>query len=299
MYHLATARVCVLDSYSIALSILPHQDDLFALQMWHALGAIKQFGYQAIGQPGGRNETVARAMHMHRNYDVVTCGGPGSIHAFAAAFDVDPATVVPLGLPRVDYLRAASEQRAASGATPALADLVARFPRLADSSKPVVLYAPTFRWHRKSAYRQVVEAFASAGVTLVVKPHDLESATVSGPHVVDATGVDILDLLPACDVVITDYSAVAFEAACIQKPVHFYVYDIEEYRSAQGLNFDPLVEMPGESTTDLAELVGRVTSLDYNAEVAEAFRQRFVPPAGAACTANIADLLLSHLRGVK
>lgn len=295
MYHLATSRVCVLDGYSVPLSILDHHDDLFVMQLWHALGAIKQFGYQSIGQPGGRSAGIARAMHMHRNYDVVLCGGPGSIQAFATAFDVDPQTVLPLGLPRVDYLRDACKRLNASTPVPTTAMLHERYPRLADSSKTVVLYAPTFRWHGGSAYRNVIEAFAEDAVTLVIKPHDLESVTIPDARVIDATGIDVLDLLPMCDAVVTDYSAVAFEAACIEKPVYFYVYDIDEYRSAPGLNIDPLVEMPTMAFTDIAPIATRIREGHHDVEAVRAFCERYGPPGDRACTPRIAESIIDHV----
>ena len=293
MYHLATSRACVLDSYCVPLSILNHQDELFVVQLWHALGAIKKFGYQSIGQPGGRSAGVARDMRMHRNYDAVLCGGPGSVATFASAFDVDPRIVLPLGLPRVDYLREA--QRSATPA-PSVTALRERYPRLADESKTIVLYAPTFRWNGESAYRAVIDAFAASDITLVIKPHDLDSATVPEAHVVDATGVEVFDLLPMCDVVLTDYSAVAFEAACIDKPVYFYVYDVEEYATARGLNLNPLEVMPGVSSTRIEDLVSGIAELDYNAEVAKAFLKDFAPPHDARCTAEIGNLIFSHLQ---
>lgn len=295
MYHLATARVCIVDGYIVPLSILDHQDDLFVVQLWHALGGIKQFGYQSVGQPGGRSAAIARSMHMHRNYDVVLCGGPGSIAVFAEAFEMSAETVLPLGLPRVDYLRDACADPARPVVTPALSDLIGRYPRLRDRSGSVVLYAPTFRSHRGSAYPEVIAAFANSGLTLVVKPHDLESVDLAFDHVIDATGIDVLDLLPLCDAVVTDYSAVAFEAACIGKPVYYYVYDVEAYRRDRGLNIDPLLTMPSMSSVDIDELVIAVTERREDIEAVCAFREAYVPPQDVRCTTSIADLVFTHL----
>ena len=50
MYHLATSSVCVLDAYWPAVSILHHKKSLTVIQMWHALGKIKQSGYQTLGK---------------------------------------------------------------------------------------------------------------------------------------------------------------------------------------------------------------------------------------------------------
>lgn len=293
MRELATARVCVVDGYIVPVSVLAHRSELTVIQMWHALGAIKYFGYQSVGRSSGRPEKVARAMRMHRNYDVVVCGGPGAVPAFAQAFDVVRDSVMPLGLPRVDYLLAQSAQDAA--VPPAIAELKRRNPRLSDAGRMRVLYAPTYRRHQATAFRQVVEAFAGERFTLIVKPHDLEDAPVDGEHVVDASGVDVCDLIGLADAVVTDYSAVAFEAAVLEKPLYFWVYDIEEYSHAQGLNLDPRADFPDSTFTDVERLVEALAGGGYTVEALCAFRERYLslPPQG--CTAAIADLVDDRL----
>jgi CDP-ribitol ribitolphosphotransferase len=297
MYHLATSRVCVVDGYIVPVSILSHNDRLFVVQMWHALGAIKQFGYQSLGRPGGRGVDVARTMRMHRNYDAVLCGGPGAVPAFSSAFDVDPGIVLPLGLPAVDALRhAAAEHSAGAPPSEAVTHLRERYPRLADRSKTVVLYAPTFRKNGEIAYQDIVRALGPERFTLVIKPHDLEEADVSGEHVVDASGIAVVDLLTECDIVVTDYSAVAFEAFAIERPVYFWVFDIEQYRSAQGLNIDPLEVLPDVSSTSISDIAAWIVAGAYPADAVAAFARDHVPPRGRQCTRDIAELVLSHVR---
>ena len=71
MYHLATSRGCIIDSYVIAVSILHHKKNLVIIQIWHALGAIKQFGYMTLGKKAGHSERIAKIMNMHGNYTAV------------------------------------------------------------------------------------------------------------------------------------------------------------------------------------------------------------------------------------
>ena len=58
MYHMATSSVCVLDAYWPAVSILKHNESLTVIQMWHALGKIKQSGYQTLGRESGRSADI-------------------------------------------------------------------------------------------------------------------------------------------------------------------------------------------------------------------------------------------------
>lgn len=295
MRHLATASVCIVDGYIVSVSILTHRPELTVMQMWHALGAIKRFGLQSVGREGGRPVKVAESMQMHRNYDVVLCGGPGSIPAFAEAFGVAESAVRPLGLPRVDYLLERST--ATDGEPPAIVDLRRRFPRLDETGRVRVLYAPTFRRGRTSAFDGVVHAFDDERFTLIVKPHDLEPGVASGAHVVDASGVDALDLLLLADVVITDYSAIAFEASVIEKPIYFYVPDIDGYRESHGLNIEPLEDMADVASTDIVDIVRMVAKPAGADSLSRAFRERYVVMLKGGCTAAISDLVSGALHG--
>jgi CDP-ribitol ribitolphosphotransferase len=295
MWHLASSRACVVDGYVIPVSILDHRPGLFVVQMWHALGAIKRFGYQTVGSPGGHAESLARAMRMHRNYDLVLCGGPATIPVFAEAFRVDPSIVAADGLPRMDYLRDGAEALKAGSLSPGAARLREGCPVLGDESRTVVLYAPTLRPGGADRYRDVTGAFAGERYTLIVKPHPLESARFEGDNVVDASGVDVLDILPMCSAVITDYSAVAFEAAVIDVPVHFYVYDIEEYRRAFGLNVDPLIEFPQAASRSILDVAGRIEAGDTHPEVTALLKERYAS-APQGCARRVAARILTAMK---
>ena len=291
MYHLATSRACVVDGYVIPVSLLDHRPGLFVVQMWHALGAIKKFGYQSVGRPGGRSAGIAGAMRMHRNYGLVLCAGPATVPVFAEAFGVDAKIVVPLGLPRIDYLIATAEGRAKGSLPPGAVAFRDAHALLADTDRRVVLYAPTFRTGGADRYRDVADRFADARYTLIVKPHPLESARIEGANVINAGGADILDVLPLCSAVITDYSAVAFEASVMDTPVYFYVYDHDEYARDYGLNIDPLVEMAQVSSRDIAELADRIDSGETHPELMERFKDRYAS-APAGCAGRIAATIL-------
>jgi len=299
MYHLATARVCIVDGYIIPVSLLTHRPELLVIQTWHALGAIKKFGYQSLDLPSGRPSALAQRMRMHRNYDLVLCGGPATVGFFAEAFGVEESTVKPLGLPRVDYLLEHAGDAAAEPVPRRVAELRQRFPLLADRSRRKVLYAPTFRRNRPEHYQEVIARFASDSYTLIVKPHPLVAADISGANVVNAGGVDILDILPLSDVVITDYSAVAFEAAVLDKPLYFYVFDIDDYMREHGLNVDVLAEMDGVASRDLDTIGKLIESGSYDRAPLQTLKERYLSVAGGGCTQRIAAVVVDHLAEVE
>ena len=104
MYYLATCRVCVLDAYWPAVSMLHHKKELTVIQIWHALGKIKQSGYQTLDRKSGRSEFMAEDMSMNRNYDYVIAGGSAWNEYYCKSFDIDSDRILNIGLPRRDYL---------------------------------------------------------------------------------------------------------------------------------------------------------------------------------------------------
>ena len=83
IWHVATAELCLVDGYVPAVS-LPLRHRSRVIQIWHAPGAIKKFGYQAVGTPAGRSRRAAESLRMHRGYDYVVAGMPGAVLKDAA-----------------------------------------------------------------------------------------------------------------------------------------------------------------------------------------------------------------------
>ena len=104
IYHLATSKIVILDSYCIAVSVLEHRNSLLIIQIWHALGALKKFGYSILDKKEGTSSRIADLMKMHKNYSYVLASGEYCRVYFAEAFHqpIDKIKVFPL--PRLDLL---------------------------------------------------------------------------------------------------------------------------------------------------------------------------------------------------
>lgn len=293
IYHAATSRVCVLEGYIPAVSIPRLDDQTRVIQLWHALGAIKKFGYQSIGTSAGRSLEESEALRMHKNYDWVVAAGPGAVQSYGEAFGYDESVVKPLGMPRMDYLFSDNESRIQRSRS-----LCERFPFLRVGGDTRVLYVPTLRkgegadgWLTREV-ANLAKAFAPYGCTLIVAGHPLDKGCDSAledayPHVHVVRGVASIDLLGSADCVITDYSAIAFEAGLIGKPVWFYVPDIDDYRISPGLNIDPLAEFPDGAFADACDLA-RTIADGRDPACFRRFVCRYFKDIGAGCTERLA-----------
>lgn len=292
MYHLATASVCVLESYWPVVSLLNHRDSLTVIQMWHAIGKIKQSGYQTLDKSYGRSKLMVELMNMHKGYDVVIASGKSMNCYYCASFGVHEEQLLNIGLPRIDYLLNVQQQKQNRVL------LLEKYPQL--QGKTIVLYAPTFRKGAVVDYSGLIERFRSDRFALIVKPHPnqkLNDAGAMEPY--RYRKLTTLQVLTACDLVITDYSAISFEAAVIHKPIYYYLFEHQDYLRSNGLNINPYDEMPKNTYEDIDLLINAIETGTYDTEALLAFRKRYLPDELGTSTSRLARLIVDCIKDGK
>ena len=110
MYNIATSKVVILDSYCIPVCILKQKKKLVVIQIWHALGSLKKFGYSTLGKKDGRDEKLAKVMKMHHNYTYILTSSNSSKEPFREAFNAKLEQMKVMNLPRVDFLQSEEEK---------------------------------------------------------------------------------------------------------------------------------------------------------------------------------------------
>lgn len=285
MYHLATSRVCVLDAYWPAVSILHHKDKLTVIQMWHALGKIKKSGYQTLGKESGRGEKIAKLLRMHENYDIIIAGGKAWNPYYCASFHTAENKLLNIGLPRIDHLlkKEAANREAALKAYPVLAE------------KQVILYAPTFRRNIELNWQNLLEEIDFDQYILIIKGHPNQKIECDADGVLLCPDFKAVDLLAVCDYLITDYSAIAVEGAILNKKTYYYLYDYEEYTEKNGINVNPFESMPGCAFKDAGALIRNLESGDYNQKALDDYREKYLPEELGTSTEKLAETVIRNL----
>ncbi len=266
MYYLSTSKAAILDTYSITVSCLNHKKSLKVIQMWHALGAVKRFGLQSVGTKEGRNEKISKAMCMHKNYDYVLAPSKATAEFYMEAFGCDAKKMKICSLPRVDAIL--SEDTAA-------ARFFSENPAL--SGKTIVLYLPTFRDREAYIAQQIKAEFRDQeNYHLIISPHPLFSKISIEPEFSYNGSFSSIELMKIANVIVTDYSACAFEAALLMKPLYFFVPDYDEYCVERGINTDIKAELPDAVFEKADELLSAVKSGNYNYNALYAFKSKYV-----------------------
>lgn len=283
LYHLATAKVCVLDSYWPAVSALPHRSELVVYQLWHSLGKIKQSGLQTLGRVQGRDHHTAGVMQMHQGYDYVLAGAEIWNPKYVESFGVEEKQILNFGLPRADYL-VNERQRIA-------ARIRAKYPTL--GKKPVVLYAPTFRRgiDAEGAIR-LSEAIDSDKYDLVIKMHASDSLLMPTSGHFQVSGFSATELLTVADYLVTDYSSIALEAAILDVNTFYFTYDREDYLRHNGLNIDLDTEMPGCVFERVEDLV-HALNIPYPTQTLRAYKQKFIIKDLGHSTADLVNHIVT------
>ena len=232
MYHLATARICILDGYCIAACVLRHHKCLRIYQIWHAVGLLKNFGYAAQGLREGSSERTIRIMRMHRGYHRILCSSEALIPEIARCYDAREEQFLPLGLPRLDFLTNQEEMARCK------AKILSACPSLA-GDKPIILYAPTFRKGGNHIRPHLEKAINLEHYHFIEKSHGgkVQIHTSEGISSMDDvySGVEWISV---ADFVVSDYSAIMFEALAANRPVVLFCYDLEDYGVDRGFAID-------------------------------------------------------------
>ncbi|MGN0531930.1 MAG: CDP-glycerol glycerophosphotransferase family protein [Eubacterium sp.] len=265
MYYLATSKVAILDTYSITVSCLKHKKSLKVIQLWHALGALKKFGLQSVGAKDGRDESVSRAMCMHKNYDYVIAPSPATAKFYMEAFGVDQSKIKICPMPRVDRIIDGEAKTT---------EFFSLNPGV--GAKKIVVYVPTFREREAYITQMLKTEFEDMeDYQLIISPHPLSKVHQEEKYLPNGS-FSSLDLMKIADIIITDYSACAFEAALLMKPLYFFVPDYKEYNSDRGVNIDIKEEMADAVFEQADELVAAIKVGNYDMAALYSFKDKYV-----------------------
>ena len=282
MWELASAKIAILDTYSIPVSCLKHKESLKVFQIWHALGAVKKFSLQSAGKAQGRDLGVAKAMSMHKNYDFVIAPSEKTAEFYCEAFGCTEDKIVIASLPRVDVI---------SDGNSRYNEFIELNPEYKD--KKLLAYLPTFRDGDSEYIKRLYDAFKdNENYALIVSPHPATSA--SEEYAFNGS-FSTYDLAKLSDGIISDYSATAIECSLLNKPLWFFVPDYEKYKAEKGLNIEIKNEFSGSCFENENELLNAIQGDSYDFDNLKRFSYKFVENKGTDNTAKLACIICNQL----
>lgn len=295
IFHLNTAKVIVTDNYFVELAGLKLRHGASCIQIWHANGALKKFGWEDKAAQQRTAVDKKRFQAVYKRFTNVVVGSDEMATIFQKSFLQDEAQMLKIGVPRTDYFFDEAKLQASTDWT---------LNSLKLSNKKKLLYAPTFRddeLHSTSLHLNIAEMKQALGddYQLILKLHpsisnDLEK--LEDDFIVYANKeTPIETLLPVVDILITDYSSIPFEFALLEKPMIFYTYDLQEYNKARGLSDDYLETIPGPHVFTTTELIEEIKKASFDLGKVRQFAAKWNKYSDGHSSARFVSLLKERL----
>ena len=291
MYHMATSKVIVLDTYCIVASLLHHRKSLKIIQLWHSMGTMKLFGYTALGSEEGSSVRLAETMHMHENYDYFVAASENYSEHLARGFRCDKRRAFICPLPRYDLLKSASYKAQKRR------EIFNKYKGLQNGKN--ILYCPTFRRDEarmEEAVQQLIRSLPH-GFNLIVKLHPLSKIKVSGLHVWCLKEFSTFESLFVADYIISDYSCVIYEAGILELPLCFYIFDFKEYIGKRGFAISFQDEVKGVIAQEAEPIMEAIENNRFDMQEIRSFIGKYVTETDSA-TRKLTEFIV-HIGGLK
>lgn len=249
------------------------------IQLWHACGALKKFGYDSIDDiPSFYKGNV------YKNYDFVTVSSNFCVDSFTTAMKQKNKSVQPLGISKTDYyfnqdFKQKTEKKFYREHKKAI-------------NKKIVLWAPTFRGKAIDPYiegldkiKRLEEKLEKANYYLISKLHPHHNKTTN----LRTSKLFTEELITISDILITDYSSILFDFLLVKDDIILFTPDIQEYQKNRGFYFN-YNDIPGVQINNVQGIYDYIVTNKYkNIDKLKlnSFREKFLSNCIGNSTKNI------------
>lgn len=274
------------------------------LQTWHGT-PLKRLGHDI---QVSENATFYRSgmsyKEMCKSYDVdverynyMISPNKFCTEVFQSSFGINRERLIETGYPRNDFITNATKEE--------VIELKKKFNLPLD--KKVLLYAPTWRdnsyvasgytFELQANFKKWKEVLGDEYV-VVFKPHyliinkyendsELEGFLYSIP-----ASAEINELYVLSDCLVTDYSSVFFDYAVLNRPMYFYMYDLDDYRDElRGFYLDIYTELPGTIYESEENMLKDIHENVYDYTRLNVFNERFSHAQTGDCAQKVINIV--------
>lgn len=276
----STANIIVMCNYVLPVSSCNMKKETKVIQLWHACGAYKKFGYDSIyDTPKGYHGRLAR------NYDLVTVSSAYCESHFSSAFDLKNGEVKSFGVSRTDLLYDEEYKKVA------LDKFYKMHPEA--QNKKVILWAPTFRGYASNGSVVGLEEIErindiSDDYFVIMRLH----SKIKKDTTLNNVDLNSIEILLVSDYLISDYSSIIFEFALLNKPIGLFIKDYEEYIDNRGFYLDFDLDLPFPKLYNFEDIKKwLLDEKEYNNY--DEFNYKFT----ASCDGDSTSRILQYIKG--
>lgn len=282
------SQIVLADNYFAFLGDIVKRKEQCFFQLWHATGAIKQFGLEDKKSALRPKSDQERFKRVYQSFDYFVVGSKAMGDVFIRSYEVRESQMCYLGFPRTDYLLKNKETQKVK-------------------IKKIILYLPTYREKsNQQGLLDMVKLKEHLGddYELLVKTHP-HAKLMENKGVIDESNITWLketdsadELLLQTDILITDYSSVAFDYGLINPlgKLIFYWYDESDYRKETGIQTGVEKTLPNSICHTLEEVLAEVKNNDQDLST---FNRTWNTYNDGNATSRLLDVIAEKMDGNK
>ncbi|MVX28951.1 CDP-glycerol glycerophosphotransferase family protein [Coprobacillus cateniformis] len=305
-YYMSKAKYWIINC-KLPTYICKKPDQIY-LQTWHGT-PLKRLGHDIIASDNATFYRSAMSFEsMCQSYDIDVARynymiSPNKFctEVFQTSFGINRERLIETGYPRNDFITNATADDVKS--------LKDKFHLPMD--KKIILYAPTWRdnsfvaagytFDLKADFHKWKDILGDEYV-IVFKPHYLIINKYENDHSLDgflysiSANAEINELYVLSDILITDYSSVFFDYAVLNRPIYFYMYDIDEYKGElRGFYLDIYKELPGKIYEYEKQMLLDIKNNVYDYSYLKIFNERFNSEQTGNCAQKVIDIVFKDI----
>lgn len=284
MKKYATAETVIICDNFLPAASCRKRKGTSVIQLWHACGAFKKFGYDTSADIPSYYKGNVLA-----NCDLVTVSSQICVKPFSSAMRLPEKAVRPVGVSRTDlYFNDTFNQACRN-------QFFSQYPNA--QGKKIVLWVPTFRGNPGIASVKGLDDILHARDQLkdthyfIIKLHPHTQAHIEGTN----CSISSEELLPVADVVITDYSSILFDAMIYKHPLVLFVPDLDEYLDNRGFYLD-YNTLPGLRAQNLEQLLQILTDEDLLHSSVNKVYTDFYDKYMASCDGHSTKRIINYIK---
>lgn len=230
------SRVVLIDTYYLMLGSITKHIQQEVIQLWHASSALKKFGVEDKSVDTKNKKIVEQYLKVYHFTDSYVVAGHKMIDIFKRSLNGYEKNFIKSGLPRLQVFNNDKQHQR--------------------NELPKILFIPTYREYTLEDSHKLQETDIE---NLIIKAHPSDKNYSSN------SDLPTKELMLQSDIIITDYSSLAVEAAYYRKKVIFFVPDEEVYHNMRGLNeeyYQLSADRKAQSLHELKELIPSATIPD-------------------------------------
>ena len=282
---------------------IPSKNQIY-VQCWHGT-PLKRLGYDITNSDNAMNsvsEIKSKYKSDAKRFDYMVSPCKFVTEKFTSAWNLEKMgkqdAVLEIGYPRNDFLNKFTEENVI---------IVKEKLGLINERRKIILYAPTWRDNQHDAEKGYVyknpvnfdllrEKLGDEYIILFrahyLVADNFDFKSYDG-FIYDVSKYDdINELYIISDILITDYSSVFFDYAILERPILFYMYDMEEYRDEMRGFYLNINQLPGPIVRDEKELINVIREMK-TCDM-RSFNNEYNKMNDGQASLRLVDLILNH-----